>query len=100
MIKIKVQNIVVSGSFNQPILLEKIASKLNNVEYNPEQFPGAVLRLKDPKISVLLFSSGSMVITGLKSVDDIKPTIKRIRATLKKARVYKTLLHLFRLIYP
>ena len=46
---IKVVNIVVSTSLEHDIPLEKMAATLSNTEYNPEQFPGLVIRIKDPK---------------------------------------------------
>jgi len=87
---IKIENIVVSGSFNQEIPLKQLVSNLNGVEYEPERFPGAVLRLTEPKLSVLLFKSGSIVMTGLKSTRDIKPSVERIRKELKKVKVNLT----------
>ncbi len=50
--------------------LDKLAIECFNVEYEPEQFPGLVLRLEDPKTSILIFSTGKMVITGAKNMED------------------------------
>jgi TATA-box binding protein (TBP) (component of TFIID and TFIIIB) len=53
---IQVVNIVVSTSMEHDIPLEKMAATLSNTEYNPEQFPGLVIRIKDPKTSALNLS--------------------------------------------
>jgi transcription initiation factor TFIID TATA-box-binding protein len=76
--RIKIENVVASASLNVPIKLEKLVSNLDNVEYEPEQFPGLVLRLKDPKAAALIFSSGKIVCTGAKSPKDAKLVIAKI----------------------
>ena len=74
---IKVVNIVVSSSLEHDIPLEKMAATLSNTEYNPEQFPGLVIRIKEPKTSALIFSSGKIVCTGARSMDKVEESIKR-----------------------
>ena len=82
--RIKIENVVASASLNVPIKLEKLVSNLDNVEYEPEQFPGRVLRLKDPKAAALIFSSGKVVCTGAKSPKDSKLVISKIVAKMNK----------------
>ncbi|MEM5778191.1 MAG: TATA-box-binding protein [Candidatus Aenigmatarchaeota archaeon] len=82
--RIKIENVVASASLNVPIKLEKLVSSLDNVEYEPEQFPGLVLRLKDPKAAALIFSSGKVVCTGAKSPKDSKLVIGKIVAKMNK----------------
>ncbi len=53
---IQIVNIVVSTSLEHDIPLEKMAATLSNTEYNPEQFPGLVIRIREPKTSALIFS--------------------------------------------
>jgi transcription initiation factor TFIID TATA-box-binding protein len=43
-----------------------------NVEYEPEMFPGLVFRIQDPKIVVLLFATGNIILTGGKNMDGVK----------------------------
>ena len=52
---LKIQNIVATTSLGKPISLTKLARMQSNTEYNPEQFPGLVLRVKEPKSAVLVF---------------------------------------------
>jgi len=80
----RIVNIVISTSLDHDIPLEKMAATLPNTEYNPEQFPGLVLRIKDPKTSALIFSSGNVVCTGAKSMDEVKESIKKIIKILEK----------------
>lgn len=81
---ITVVNIVVSASLEHEIPLEKMAATLSNTEYNPEQFPGLVIRIKDPKTSALIFSSGNIVCTGARSLEKVDQSIKKIIESLKK----------------
>ena len=84
---IKVVNIVVSTSLMHAIPLEKMAATLSNTEYNPEQFPGLVIRIKEPKTSALIFSSGKVVCTGALSMDKVEERIKKIIKSLEKINV-------------
>jgi len=81
---IEVVNIVVSTSLEHDIPLEKMAATLSNTEYNPEQFPGLVIRIREPKTSALIFSSGKVVCTGAKSMEKVEESIKKIIENLKK----------------
>lgn len=63
---ITVQNIVCSVNLGCPLNLTDINNRLRLSEYNPKRFPGAVLRLLDPKVTALTFSTGKMVICGAK----------------------------------
>lgn len=76
--RIKIENVVASASLGVNIKLERIVSNMDGIEYEPEQFPGLVLRLKDPKAAALIFSSGKIVCTGAKSPKDAKLVISKI----------------------
>jgi len=56
---------------------------LENIEYEPEQFPGLVYRIKQPKIVVLIFSSGKLVITGGKSPEACEEGARIVRMQLE-----------------
>lgn len=64
---ITIQNIVASANLQNKVDLETAADLLDNVMYEPEQFPGLIYRMIDPKTVLLLFSSGKIVCTGGKS---------------------------------
>jgi len=89
--EIKVVNIVVSTSLEHDIPLEKMAATLSNTEYNPEQFPGLVIRIKEPKTSALIFSSGKVVCTGARSMQKVEESIKKIIKSLEKINVKITI---------
>jgi transcription initiation factor TFIID TATA-box-binding protein len=72
------QNLVVTVDLEQALHLEELSQKTRAI-YEPEQFPGAILRISQPfKTSVLIFASGKIVITGLKNQSEIKPTIESL----------------------
>jgi transcription initiation factor TFIID TATA-box-binding protein len=72
--RVAITNIVCSYDIGKYINLNKVVITLNleNIEYEPEQFPGLVYRIRDPKIVALLFSYGKIILTGGKNLDDIK----------------------------
>jgi len=83
--EIRIVNIVVSGSLDKSkIPLEKMAATLPNTEYNPEQFPGLVLRIREPKTSALIFNSGKIVCTGARSMEKVDEAMKKIVEAMKK----------------
>ncbi|KYK27725.1 TATA-box-binding protein [Thermoplasmatales archaeon SG8-52-1] len=91
MAEIKVQNIVASSTFAEKLDLDVIAQSLEEAEYEPEQFPGLVYRLDNPKTATLLFRSGAANCTGAKTIEDVKTTVKIIAEKLEKIgiKVYK-----------
>lgn len=89
--EISIVNIVISSSLEKDIPLEKMAATLPNTEYNPEQFPGLVLRIKNPKTSALIFSSGKIVCTGARTLQDVEKSIQSIIKSLKKLDIYVTI---------
>ena len=87
---LKIQNIVATTSLGKEVPLTKLAKTIQNTEYNPEQFPGLVLRIKEPKSAVLVFSSGNLVCTGTKSIARVRLVIEQVIKTLKKINVKVT----------
>jgi transcription initiation factor TFIID TATA-box-binding protein len=80
---IEIVNVVASASIDEKLDLNKIQEKFPDVEYHPEQFPGAVFRLQSPKTATLLFRTGKMVCTGSKSeemaVNAVNSVVKKLR---------------------
>ena len=77
---IKAHNIVATADLGRVLNLNAIAIGLGfeNIEYEPEQFPGLVYRVLDPKLAVLLFSSGKLVITGGKKLEDAEVAMVKV----------------------
>ncbi|HDI02324.1 MAG TPA: TATA-box-binding protein [Ignisphaera sp.] len=78
------ENIVATVSLDQTLDLDYIDKTLPNVEYNPDQFPGLIFRLDNPKVTALIFKSGKMVVTGAKSTAELIRAVKKIIRTLIK----------------
>ena len=68
--KTVIVNMVASGDLGLQVDLEIAADVLENVMYKPEQFPGMVVRMSDPKVVFLVFATGKCVCTGAKSRGD------------------------------
>jgi len=85
----KIENVVatVIMEITEKIDLTKIARKFEDVEYNPERFPGLVMRITNPKATFLIFSTGKMVITGLRRADEASPGVKKIMKSIKSAGI-------------
>jgi len=82
--EIVIQNIVSSADLGQLLNLNAIAIGLGleNIEYEPEQFPGLVYRPENPSVVVLLFGSGKLVITGGKELDDAEHALRVVEDQL------------------
>ena len=76
--KIVIQNMVASANLHSKIDLEIAADVLDNVMYEPEQFPGLIYRMKEPKTVLLLFASGKLVCTGAKSEEMVYESVTNI----------------------
>lgn len=82
-----IENVVASASINQRVDLNLIAKNLVDVEYHPDQFPGLVFRLKSPKTTTLIFSTGKMVCTGAKSEDQSRKAVQEVVRRLRKGGI-------------
>jgi transcription initiation factor TFIID TATA-box-binding protein len=76
-VEYQVVNLVATANLNQMLDLFQTALKLDNVEYEPEQFPGAILRINDPKITLLLFKNGKVICAGAKKEEYLRKGLKK-----------------------
>ena len=83
-INFKIENIVASANLAVELDLYGIAREVDNVEYEPEQFPGAILKLKEPKTSLLLFKNGKLICTGAKSAAEVEQAINKAYNLIKE----------------
>ena len=81
----KLQNIVSTANLGCELKLRQIALQARNAEYNPKRFAAVIMRIKEPKTTALIFSSGKMVCTGAKSEEDSK------KASRKYAKIIRSL---------
>ncbi len=86
--KITIQNMVASGALQKNVDLELAADLLENVMYEPEQFPGLILRMRDPKTVILIFSSGKYVCTGAKNEAMIQEATQKLHEELTDYALY------------
>lgn len=82
--ELKIQNIVASASLGGMIDLEKSAYSLGKTMYEPEQFPGLIYRMAEPKVVILLFASGKLVCTGAKHEEDVYTAVEKLHERLEK----------------
>ena len=85
--EVQVQNIVATSDLESEINLNSVAITLglDRVEYEPEQFPGLVCRLKEPRVVVLLFGSGKLVCTGARRPSDAELAVQKLTQELQGA---------------
>jgi transcription initiation factor TFIID TATA-box-binding protein len=85
--RLKTVNIVSSASLGGMIDLEKSAYDLGRTMYEPEQFPGLIYRMDDPKVVILLFASGRLVCTGAKREDDVYIAVNKLHQRLEDQKL-------------
>ena len=81
--KIKIVNIVGTANVGGKVDLEAAAAIMDNIMYEPEQFPGLIYRIQEPKVVMLIFSSGKTVITGGKTREQVEEAVEMLRGFLR-----------------
>jgi len=84
---LKVVNIVASAGLGGKIDLEKAVSTLGKTMYEPEQFPGLIYRMDEPRVVILLFASGKLVCTGAKKEQDVYDAVHKLHASLEEQKL-------------
>jgi len=85
--KTRVQNIVASASLGGKIDLEKSVYQLEKTIYEPEQFPGLIYRMDQPKVVILIFSTGKLVITGAKKEQEVHEAVNKLQGRLEEEKI-------------
>ena len=85
----EIVNFVATASLDMNLDLFEVAMKLPNVEYEPEQFPGAILRLDEPKLTFLLFKNGKMICAGAKKETHLKAGLRIVEGMVGKKTAVK-----------
>lgn len=80
----QLQNIVCTVNLGCKLDLKKIALHARNAEYNPKRFAAVIMRIRDPRTTALIFSSGKMVCTGAKSEDQAKLAARKYARIVQK----------------
>jgi TATA-box binding protein (TBP) (component of TFIID and TFIIIB) len=82
----EIVNIVASGDMKiENLNLNQVAMALGleNIEYEPEQFPGLVFRMRKPKVVTLIFSTGKVICTGARNKDDVVHAFSNLKKELE-----------------
>ena len=84
-----IENVVATATvqIEKKIELNQIARKLNGVEYNPGRFPGLIMRIEKPRATILVFSTGKMVITGLRDGSEALKVVEKVIKNIKKTGI-------------
>lgn len=82
--QIEIQNIVASIDLRATINLEQAATKLENTMYEPEEFPGLIYRMIEPKVVILMFASGKLVCTGAKTEKEVYEAVYKLKRILEE----------------
>lgn len=64
--------------------MRKIALNCRNAEYNPKRFAAVIMRIREPKTTALIFTSGKMVCTGAKSEELSRDAAKKYSKAIRK----------------
>jgi transcription initiation factor TFIID TATA-box-binding protein len=83
---IKIENVVASTAIGHEVDLKHVTNAMGG-DYNPQQFPGLVYRTKDPKTAELIFSSGKIVCTGAKNVEDVGKGLDKVFSKMKSVGI-------------
>jgi len=85
---VKIENAVATASLDGAVdllqLYESETRMRGRITYEPEQFPGLIYRMNDPKVVILLFASGKLVCTGARKEGDVHQAVDNLRQKLEK----------------
>jgi transcription initiation factor TFIID TATA-box-binding protein len=83
----RVENIVASADMQLDLDLYGLAKLSHDVDYEPEQFPGAIFKVHDPKAALLLFKNGKIICTGTRTATDAKRAVSLAVELVKRYKV-------------
>ena len=82
--ELKIVNIVASASLGGRVDLERSVYSIGRTMYEPEQFPGLIYRMDEPKVVILLFASGKLVCTGAKKEENVHEAVAKLHKKLEE----------------
>jgi len=82
--EIKIQNIVAMANLYENVDLETAAYKLRRAIYEPEQFPGIIFKMDEPKVTFLIFASGKLICTGAKREEEVYKAVEKLHKRLEE----------------
>jgi len=87
--EIQIENIVATAGLGGTIDLERTAYSLGMTVYEPEQFPGLIYRMNEPKVVILLFATGKLVCAGAKNEGEVHRAVASLQKTLKEKELIR-----------
>jgi transcription initiation factor TFIID TATA-box-binding protein len=84
---VDIENVVASAALNQRVDLNAAVKGRPGVKYRPEQFPGLIHRMDEPKVVILLFASGNLVCTGARREQDVYDAVHKLHRTLEEQQL-------------
>jgi transcription initiation factor TFIID TATA-box-binding protein len=84
-VKVEVENIVAASSIGREVDLYLLAELYDNVEYEPEQFPGVIIKLGEGKPTILLFKNGKLICAGARSEKDVEAALDELEKLIENA---------------
>jgi transcription initiation factor TFIID TATA-box-binding protein len=81
---IRIQNMASTASFGVRLDLKKVALKCRNTEYNPRRFAAVIMRLREPRATALIFASGKLCVTGVKSTHNATLAAKKFAYIIER----------------
>jgi len=84
---VQVESIVASTKIDAKLNLKELTVSLDNAEYKPEQFPGLVYRMANPKVSLILFRSGKVLCKGAQTMNDVQKALDKLKKNLESAGI-------------
>jgi len=82
--EIKIQNIVAMANLSRNVDLETATYKLRRAIYEPEQFPGIIFKMDEPKVTFLIFSSGKLICAGAKREEEVYEAVEKLHKRLEE----------------
>ncbi|MCX6690995.1 MAG: TATA-box-binding protein, partial [Methanoregula sp.] len=84
---LKIENMVASGAIADSIDLVELSNKVKGCELNKKRFPGAVYRIENPRIACLIFSTGKIVMTGIRNKKALTDGLAVVMKSVKDAGI-------------
>jgi transcription initiation factor TFIID TATA-box-binding protein len=84
MLLIRIQNIASTANLGVRLDLKKIALKCRNTEFNPRRFGAVIMRLREPRATALIFASGKICVTGVKSTHNATLACKKFHYIIER----------------
>lgn len=78
------QNIVSTSNLGVELDLSHITTQSRNTVYKPDRFQGLLMRVRKPRTTALLYSTGKFVVTGAKSRTESLQAARKYAKIIKK----------------